>query len=505
MFTKRLNHRRRPRYRYYVAYLSNMKIILLTASLCLLTLLQAQTPAYNYYFGNLHSHTGYSDGCQDSATSGITEPAGAYNFAKASQHFDFLGISEHNHYSASKNPGFKQPLYQPGLTIANNANQDNVFLTLFGVEYGVSSNYNGHVVVYGFNQLLGWETGVPGVSGNNYDIFNAKTDYDGLWRKVKNNPNAFCYVAHPNNTDYTTNGLVATALYNAPYNAAYDSAIVGVPLRNGPAFSTSVNYTDYSSSNYFAYYKKLLSIGYHVGMTYDHDNHNTTFGRPNAGRLVILAPSLTRPNLYYAMQNMHFYGSDDWNAKIDFNTGGNIMGSILTGSVAPTFNVVHNDDDGEHLNYLQIWRGVSGSGSLPTVVYTSYQNNTATYTEQSMIQGTQYYYFAELKQADGNWIITSPIWYTSTQNIGPVTSVQEHFNDIKFNFFPNPVSKQLNISIAECDNYTVSITDISGRTVLKNTYNDRELSIDLAGIQAGVYMLNVSTGNSSVSKKLIVE
>ncbi len=65
----------------------------------------AQT--YNYYFGNLHSHTGFSDGNKDSLTSGVSQPAGAYNYAKLSQNFDFLGVSEHNHYSSNNNPGFK--------------------------------------------------------------------------------------------------------------------------------------------------------------------------------------------------------------------------------------------------------------------------------------------------------------------------------------------------------------------------------------------------------------
>ena len=59
----------------------------------------------NYYFGNLHAHTGFSDGSKDSSSSGISDPAGAYTFAKLSQNFDFLGISEHNHYSSAHNPG----------------------------------------------------------------------------------------------------------------------------------------------------------------------------------------------------------------------------------------------------------------------------------------------------------------------------------------------------------------------------------------------------------------
>lgn len=476
----------------------------LILSACLF--LSAHSQTYNYYYGNLHSHTGFSDGSKDSASTGISKPSGAYTYANASQNFDFLGVSEHNHYSASHNPGFKLPLYQSGLTMANTANQDGTFLALFGMEYGVSSDYNGHVVIYGFNQLIGWENSVPGVTGNNYDIYNAKTDYAGLFRKIKNNPNAFCYLAHPNTNDYTNNGPVSTAIANAPYNAMYDSAIVGVPFRNGLAFSTFTDYSDYPNSDYLSYYKKLLSIGYHIGIGYDHDNHNTTFGRNNAGRLVILAPALTRADLTTAMQKMHFYGSDDWNAKIEFTMNGNIMGSILTGSTSPTFNILHNDGDSEQASVISVWKGKSG-GASPTIVHSISQNNTVTYTDNNLAQDVEYYYFIEIKQADGDRIITSPIWYKSSVNIGtqPATAINEQFNDIKFNFFPNPVSKQLNISIAECDHYDISIIDISGRVVLKHNSNDNDLSIDLTDINPGIYTLNISTASTSVSKKLVVE
>ncbi|MEI8137329.1 MAG: hypothetical protein WCH21_08400, partial [Bacteroidota bacterium] len=124
---------------------------------------QASSQTYNYYFGNLHSHTALSDGNKDSVTSGVNNPVGAYAYAKLSQNFNFLGISEHNHYSSSKNPGFKKQSYAPGLTMADNANQDGTFLSLFGMEWGVSSTYYGHVIIYGFNQLIGWETSVPSV------------------------------------------------------------------------------------------------------------------------------------------------------------------------------------------------------------------------------------------------------------------------------------------------------------------------------------------------------
>jgi len=290
---------------------------------CALTLIciaiTARSQALNYYFGNIHSHTSYSDGNKDSATTGIYNPAGSYAYAKLSQNFDFLGIAEHNHYSSASNPGMQVSLYAPGLSQASAATTS-TFLALYGMEWGVSTaTYSGHVVIYGFNQLIGWETFGW---GNNFNIYNAKMDYDSLFIKVKNNPNAFATLAHPSGSDYGN-------LSNIAYNPVYDAAIYGTVFRNGPAFSTSTTYTDFAASDYFWYYKKMLSKGYHLGITYDGDNHYTTFGRANAGRLVVMSPTLTSPAFYTAMQKMHFYASDDWNCKIDFKIGSNIMGGFF--------------------------------------------------------------------------------------------------------------------------------------------------------------------------------
>lgn len=464
--------------------------------------LSLNSQTYNYYFGNLHSHTAFSDGNKDSLTSGIGKPDGSYAYAKLSQNFDFLGISEHNHYSSLRNPGFLLPRYQIGLNMSNSANQDGLFLSLFGMEYGISSEFNGHLLIYGYNQLIGWENNVGGLIGNNYSVFNAKSDYDGIFRKINMNPNSFIYLAHPNFNDYSTNGTSATALAYAPYNSAYDSAIVGMPLRSGLAFSTNTNYNDYSIGNYFIYYKKLLYLGYHLGIGYDHDNHYTNFGRSNGGRLVIISPTLTRTNLISAMQQMHFYGSDDSNAKVNFNMNGNIMGSILSGNTYPTFNIIHNDPDGEQADTIKIWKGNKNSGGLwADIVYTSVQNNTATFTDYNLQQGIEYFYFAEIKQADGQWIVTSPIWYKGTSPI----FIKEESDKIKFNYFPNPVSKKLNISVTELKQYTVLISDLCGREIFKKIFNENEVSINLSEINSGIYNLTLISESAKVSKKLIVE
>ena len=187
---------------------------------------------YKYYYGTLHAHSAYSDGNKDSASSHRTLPLHDFEYAKSSQHFDFLGISEHNHLTA----GLHLADYHKGLQQANQANDNGNFVCLYGMEYGVIST-GGHLIVYGIDSLIGWEAG-------NYDIYNSKTDYTALFKKVAARPNSFCYFAHPQDGDY--NQILTTA----PYNAVSDQAIVGTPFRSGPAFSLDTSYSNGSTFDY---------------------------------------------------------------------------------------------------------------------------------------------------------------------------------------------------------------------------------------------------------------
>ena len=84
-------------------------------------------------------------------------------------------------------------------------------------------------------------------------------------------------------------------------------------------FSTDTTYSNPSTSNFITRYNDALKQGYHLGVGLDHDTHNSVFGRSTAGRLVLLAPSLTQNEIYNALRKMRFYSSDDWNTHVNFH------------------------------------------------------------------------------------------------------------------------------------------------------------------------------------------
>lgn len=370
---------------------------------------------YNFYFGNLHSHSSYSDGNKDSTATGYYYPGDDYNYVKGSYHMDYLGIAEHNHYSSVNNPGMHRADYARGLYQADTANHDGTFVCMYGMEWGVISN-GGHVVTYGVPQLVGWETGSGGWgSSNNYDIFCAKSDYPSYWPIVNSYSNSFCTLAHPQPGDYSD---IAGA---GSYSSAADNAIAGVAMRSGSAFSTTTNYSDPAPTLYEWYYLAMLAKGYHLGPTADQDNHYTTFGRTSKIRTVVLASQLNRDSIIAAYRAMRFYASDDWNAQVTFTVNGNYMGSdFTTNNNSSIYVSVADPDAGDNVDSIIVYSGQPGSGINATMIASAKNSAVLNFTHTTS-QTTQYYYFIKIKQTDGDIIWTSPVWVYRSAIVLPVT------------------------------------------------------------------------------------
>lgn len=346
---------------------------------------------FNTYFGNLHSHSSFSDGNADDPTK---TPADDYAFAKESMCMDFLGISEHNHTGA----GMNISRWQPGLNHAAAATTP-AFLAMYGMEFGVISE-GGHAVIYGMDSLMGWEN-------NQYQSFVARGNYNGpggVFETINNHGNnAFVYLAHPEMGDYNN-------IFFDTYSGQADEAVVGTALETGPANSTSVGYNNGGSSMAFLdYYKILLSKGYHVGPTIDHDNHNMTFGRTARTRLAIIAPQLTEPAVLQAMRAMRFYATQDCNAKISFTIAGEQMGSVMLRSGAPVLNI--SWQTASPVTSIRVMAGTPGSGLFP-VQLANLNGNDINYTDATLANFSERYYYLEITEADGSRVVTAPIWYT---------------------------------------------------------------------------------------------
>ena len=350
-----------------------------------------EAAALNFYYGNLHAHSSYSDGNADDLTK---IPADNYAYAKTALCFDFLGLSEHNHVAA----GMNLANWAPGIAQATAATTSN-FVALHGMEWGTISG-GGHAIVYGMDSLVGWD---PGEN----QIFVAKSVYTGaggLFDIInRHGSNALAYLAHPNTTDYND-------LLNGTFDLAADNAIVGTAVESGPAFSVNTSYTNPATSmSYLSYYRSMLSKGYHVGPTIDHDNHNFTFGHTAKTRLVVMAASLSENSLLDGMRRMRFYASQDCGARINYTINTEPMGSIITKAGVPTISV--GSITTNPVSSVSIMYGEAGSGVAATQL-TNITNGTFTFTDNTLANLAQRYYYLDITETDGTRIVTAPIWYT---------------------------------------------------------------------------------------------
>jgi hypothetical protein len=350
--------------------------------------MQAYAQEYNYYYGNIHAHTSYSDGCKDEETTGVRTPAQAFAFAKQSEHLDFLGISEHNHSKA----GMDLPNYHRGVEQAAQANEDGGFACIYGMEYGTVAQ--GHILIYGMPQLMNWET-------DNTDMHTRKGDYNQIWELLADCNHCFVTLAHPKQANFND-------LLYEPYNEQADAIICGVAVRNGPHSSHSVNYDEPPSGSYYGYYKSLLAAGYKVGPTIDHDNHYTTFGRTSQGRTVILAKNLTQNEITAAYKAMRFYATDDWNTQVRYTINEQAMGSSLKKGEVELEVSVEDPDLDDAIETVKVMYGYVGSGEeAKTFIHET--EPEFRYTIE-ILPGENLYFFLEITQRDKDKIITAPIW-----------------------------------------------------------------------------------------------
>ncbi|KAA3620672.1 MAG: T9SS C-terminal target domain-containing protein [Bacteroidetes bacterium] len=82
--------------------------------------------------------------------------------------------------------------------------------------------------------------------------------------------------------------------------------------------------------------------------------------------------------------------------------------------------------------------------------------------------------------------------------------VIEKAPDFSFDVFPIPANDVVNIRIEDPEKYTVKIADISGKVLVHNSL-EQSTEIDVSTLEKGIYMVIVSSGNKTLSKKIILQ
>ncbi|MCI9348475.1 MAG: CehA/McbA family metallohydrolase [Oscillibacter sp.] len=364
------------------------------------TFTQRTSEKYRLYFGQMHSHTSYSDGA------GTAEQA--FSSVKAldqeTWNMDFLSVTDHSNSFDDAGGGKRLsdvPTGQEwteGKQLAKELSGEN-FVGLFGYEM-TWSNGLGHINTF---NTPGYQDRTQG----NYTTYS--TALQNYYEELKTVPTSISQFNHPG----TTFGDFSDF---AHYDEEIDRLITLIEVGNGEG---AIGSSGYFPS--YEYYTRALDKGWHVAPTNNQDNHKGGWGTANTGRDVVLVDQLSEEDIYDAMRNYRVYATEDLNLEIYYTFDGNIMGSILgsdsygAGDQAQ-ISVELKDPNLENASVEVIVNGGKCLASKPTNC-----NETVTFEIENP---TDYsYYYIKITQDDGDIAVTAPVWVGAVEAVG-ITSLK---------------------------------------------------------------------------------
>ncbi len=362
---------------------------------------------FQLYFGQLHSHTTYSDG------SGSLEEALNYvSKLPESANVDFVAFTDHsNYFDSSSNANPEAALYDvsqmtpeskklwdayKGAIAAFNESQSDV-IAIGGFEMTWSGG-PGHINTFN----------TAGIVSRNNSVLNNKTSDAGLkayYDLLSNSAlaDSISQFNHPGSTF----GTFADFSY---WNALVDTRIQLVEVGNGEGQIGAGGY--YPS---YEYYTMALDKGWHVAPTNNQDNHKGKWGNANDARDVILTDNFTEEGLYEAIRNYRVYSTEDKNLEIYYTVNGLQLGSIIEEVPEKLdINVLVNDPDAsDSISKVEI---IVNSGK---VAYT-WDNpaELATGNLSVTLDPTFSYYYVRVTQGDGDLAVTAPVWVGESLKLG---------------------------------------------------------------------------------------
>lgn len=345
---------------------------------------------YNIYFGQIHSHTNYSDGA------GTAKDAFEYASTKVND-LDFLAITDHSNYfdndtSCTITDGSASKEWVEGNALAEQYTTDK-FVGIMGYEMTWSGGAPGHMNTFNTSGFLGRNhTGYS--SGSSSSLVN-------YFASLKTVPDSISQFNHPGTTfgDFYDFGY---------YDPEIDQLITTIEVGNGEGAIRSAGY--FPS---YEYYTRALDKGWHLAPTNNQDNHKGNWGSANTGRTVVLADSLTRDNIYDALRNMRAYATEDSNLSIQYTLNDEVMGTILeeTPDVVNIAVSLSDANESEQIGKVEVI--VNGGLSVASKTITS-NSGDVTFT----LSPDYSYYYIKVTQPDNDIAVTAPVWISEVDAAG---------------------------------------------------------------------------------------
>lgn len=370
------------------------------------------------FFGDLHAHTGVSDGAGDSGTdswyesrgvdtfwdkaNGRSKPEDAFRHAAENGKADFLVVTDH-HYGPSGGGKLTTQDYEDALASAKKYTSDK-FLAMVGYE---ASGYFGHINTFNgtYDQMFTLPTGAAQSLDHYATEPGVWQDLEKFYQTLTESKTLLAQWNHPtdlwNNVwDFNDFGF---------YSKELDQVINNLEIIN------YLSIQDTKVGHFEKSYIKALDAGWHVSPTGNSDWHQGNWTTAYETRTAVVTDELTETKIYDAMRKRRTYATDDNNLLIDYRVNGEILGSELDGSTN-TFHFqiqVSDPDTTVPEDKIKTIEVVSDGGQVVKTIDVNGYSADVSFTLKSK---TARYFYVRVKDsaqkiANADYVAyTAPIW-----------------------------------------------------------------------------------------------
>lgn len=272
----------------------------------------------NVYFGDIHAKTNLTDG--------LKTPMEYYEHARDVALLDFAAIADHNAEESSYIEGpfrtrMSSKQYHKIQEACERYNEDGKFVTIQAFEQNYIKDYPGHRNIY-------FRDKSPGVfQGETLDeLYNFLDGHDALI--IPHHHIIWNTKVHLDNQKYSKVIEMYSMHCTSEVKDTELNNIISTPSKSETGESA----------------RELLNKGYRVGFIAASDNHNGAPGlsaRPSrftnltysGGLAAVLAPKLTREDIFDGLNNRRCYATTGARIYLDFTLNDNLMGSEIKASI----------------------------------------------------------------------------------------------------------------------------------------------------------------------------
>lgn len=335
-----------------------MTVFLFTVKLLILTSIVAiSVNAQNYriYFGDLHSHTSFSDG----------EGTPSEAFLQAREYgADFMAVTDHSSRG-------DRSLFDSTITIADQYTTKD-FVAIAGFEMTKSW---GHMNVLN-SQWYEWR-----------DI-----DRDSFYALLLKDNMCIAQWNHPTEMYDEFNGF-------RDYSPQLDKVIDLIEIIN-------MRRNDIYEPSYI----RALDQGWHVAPAANSDAHQKEWIKAYRTRTAILATDLTREKLFEAIKKRRVYSTENSNLQIHYTINDSIMGSILYRPSQCLVKVnIFDPDTFDILDKITSVQIIANGGRIVASIPCMDHKVRWTHLFNKESRGITYYY-VKVRNFRGEYAFTAPIW-----------------------------------------------------------------------------------------------